>query len=88
MFLTKIKKLLSVNFANHANLLRIIILCLFVICLVLPAFFNNFQMQFFGIPLPYLFVILVAPALILFITNSAIKIFDKIDRQNLETEND
>jgi len=84
----KLRKLSRSNSTSPAKLALIISLVLIVLAWPFPMFFNNLQMQFFGIPFMYFYIIIISPALILFVTNWAVNLAEKLDRNQLETEND
>lgn len=46
------------------------------------------QMQFFGIPFIYFYIIIISPLIILFITSWAVSFADRLDKKQLETENE
>lgn len=76
------------NVLSPAKLAAIVSFILIILSWPLPMFFNGFEMQFFGIPFIYFYIIVISPVLILLVTNWAVNLADKIDRKQLETEND
>lgn len=63
-------------------------MALVVLAWPLPILFDHSQFALFGIPLTYFYIVLIGPALILYVTNWAVKLADRQDRNQLETEND
>lgn len=61
---------------------------LFILVCLIPPIIGDSQMQIFGIQWPYFYIIILCPALILFVTSWAAGFMEKIDRSQLETEND
>lgn len=83
---------LKTNLRNHspspAKLAIAISLALIIVSWPLPIFFNGLKMQFFGIPFIYFYIIIISPLLILLITSWAVGFADKLDRTQLDTENE
>jgi hypothetical protein len=88
MIFYRLKTTLRNHSPSPAKLASVISLALILLSWPLPIFFNGMQMQFFGIPFIYFYIILVSPLLILFITSWAVNFADKLDRNQLETENE
>ncbi len=88
MIFYKLRTKLRANSIKPSNLAWITIIVLIVLAWPLPMFFNNSQLQLFDIPFMYFYIILIGPALILFVTSWASKFADNLDRRQLETEND
>jgi putative effector of murein hydrolase LrgA (UPF0299 family) len=65
-------------------------ICAFLFMLVcfIPPIIGDSQMQIFGVQWSYFYIIILGPALILFVTSWAASFMEKIDRSQLETEND
>ncbi len=88
MIFYKLRKKLRTNSAKPGKFVWFTSIVLIILAWPLPLFFNNSQFQLFNIPFMYFYIILIGPALILFVTNWAVKFADNLDRHQLETEND
>lgn len=88
MIFYSLKTFLRSNVLSPAKLAAIVSLILIILSWPLPIFFNGLEMQFFGIPFIYFYIIVISPVLILLVTNWAVNFADQIDRKQLETEND
>ena len=88
MIFYKLRKMLRTNSMKPNKFVWLISIVLIVLAWPLPLLIHDSQQKLFDIPLMYFYIILVAPALILLVTNWAVKFADNLDRQQLETEND
>jgi len=88
MIFYKLRRILNPKSIAPNRLVLVATLVLIVLAWPLPLFFENLQFKFFDIPFIYFYIILVGPALILFVTNWIVKLADRVDRNQLETEND
>lgn len=88
MLYYKLRRMLRNNILTPARLAVLTSLILILLAWPFPIFFDDLNMQFFGIPVVYFYIILVAPLIILFITSWAASHADKLDRNQLETENE
>ncbi len=84
----KIRHILKTGSINPAKFAGFISLVLILLVWPLPFIFIHTEMLLFGVPFVYLYIILLCPALILFVTNWAVNFMERIDRNQLETEND
>jgi len=88
MLFFKLKHLFNARNTSPAKYAAIVCLVLLVLSWPLPGYFDLLDMTVFGIPLIYFHAIILAPLLMIFVTNHAIKILDHMDRQQVDTEND
>ena len=88
MIFAKLRNMFRTNSLKPATFVWSMSIFIIVLSWPLPIFFNNSQFQLFDIPFIYFYIILIGPALILFVTNWAIKFADRLDRYQIETEND
>lgn len=88
MLFYKLGKMLGNNSPSPAKLAALVTVILILLAWPFPIFLNDLQMQFFGIPLVYFYIILISPVLILFVTSWAVSFADQLDRNQLETENE
>lgn len=88
MIFYKLRRILNPKSITPSKLAWLATLVLIVLAWPLPLFFENFQLKFFDIPFVYFYIILIGPALILFVTNWIVNFADRIDRNQPETEND
>lgn len=88
MIFFRLKTILRNRSPSPAKLAALISLALIVLSWPLPIFFNDMQMQFFGIPFIYFYIIIISPLIILFIISWAVSFADRLDKKQLETENE
>ena len=82
------RRTLRSSFIKPGKFILFVSLALIVLAWPLPILFDHSQLALFGIPLTYFYIVLVGPALILYVTNWAVKFADRQDQNQLETEND
>ncbi len=88
MLLRKTRNFLKSKPIKLNRFVALMSLFLIVLSWPLPVYFKNSEIQLFNVPFVYFYIILIGPALILFVTNWAVEFCDKMDRKQLETEND
>lgn len=88
MIFYKLRNILRSNSIKPGKLALFASLILIVLAWPVPVFFGNMQLYLFGIPFMYFYIIIISPALILFVTSWAVGFADELDRNQLETEND
>lgn len=88
MFFRRIRNFLRFHPIKPTGFVAVMSIIVIVLSWPFPMFFEASKIQLFNIPLIYFYIILIGPALILFVTNWAAKFCDNLDRKQLETEND
>lgn len=88
MIFYKLRAKLRSNFIKPFKLVWTTSLALIILTWLVPLILNTVETKIFGIPIAFFYIIIVGPALILFVTNWACKFADDLDRRQLETENE